>query len=209
MSGDSNTREAHWKAVYQQKSSTSASWYRPHLETSLTLLKEAGVGPRSHVIDVGGGASTLVDDLLALGVEKISVLDLSDEAMVVSQQRLGQRSDLVNWIEGDVTSIRLPAGEFTHWHDRAVLHFLHNPEDLSAYAQHAAEAVVSGGFAVIGGFAPDGPERCSGLSVARRSSTDVAEILAPSFRLISSSSETHQTPGGAVQSFAYALLRRT
>lgn len=206
---ESSDRKTHWEDVYLQKSSAAVSWYRDHLDVSLRLLRESGLDAASRVIDVGGGASTLVDDLLELGVGAMTVLDLSAASLRVAQARLGARAERVDWLTGDATRHSLPEAAFTHWHDRAVLHFLTDGQDIRAYAAQAARAVAPGGHAVIGGFAPDGPERCSGLPVARRSAEDIAAALGPAFRLVSTAIERHLTPGGSAQSFAYALLRRT
>lgn len=201
-------RTSHWEDVYLRKEAISVSWYRDHLETSIALLDQAGLTSKSRVIDVGGGASTLVDDLLDRGLESIAVLDLSAASLDVAKKRLGARAERVQWMTGDVTRADLPPGAYTHWHDRAVMHFLTAEDDVHAYADQAARAVAPGGHAVIGGFAPDGPERCSGLVVARRSAEDIARILGASFALIASCQERHLTPSGAAQSFVYALLRR-
>ncbi len=201
-------RSSHWESVYTQKSSTAVSWYRDHLETSLALLERAGLSSRSHVIDVGGGASTLVDDLLDRSVGAVTVLDLSAAALGVAQARLAERARRVTWLAGDVTGVILHNSAYTHWHDRAVMHFLTHEDDVRAYAGQVAHALAIGGHAVIGGFAPDGPERCSGLAVARRSAHDIAQILGNRFELIAAHQERHQTPAGSEQSFAYALLRR-
>lgn len=200
-------RSAHWETVYQ-KAATSVSWYRDHLDLSLALLKRTGLGPGSRVIDVGGGASTLVDDLLDQGLEAITVLDLSAASLAVAQARLQGRAGRVTWLAGDITQLELPAGAYSHWHDRAVLHFLTRAEDARAYAAQAARAVAVDGHAVIGGFAPDGPERCSGLPVARRSAWEIAALLEPAFVLVEAHAERHLTPSGSEQSFAYAVLRR-
>lgn len=206
---ESTDRKMHWEDVYLQKSSTAVSWYRDHLDVSLRLLRESGLNTASRVIDVGGGASTLVDDLLELAVGAMTVLDLSSASLQVAQARLGPRAERVDWLTGDATRHSLPEAVFTHWHDRAVLHFLTDLQDIRAYAAQAARAVAPGGHAVIGCFAPDGPERCSGLRVARRSAEDIAAALGPAFHLVSTAVERHVTPGGNAQSFAYALLRRT
>lgn len=206
---ESTDRSTHWESVYLQKSSTAVSWYRDHLDVSLRLLTQSGLDASSRVIDVGGGASTLVDDLLDLGVDAVTVLDLSAASLQVAQARLGARAERVAWLTGDAARIALPEASFTHWHDRAVMHFLTDVQDVRAYAEQAARAVAPGGHAVIGGFAPDGPERCSGLPVARRSAEDIAAALGPAFQLVSTAAEAHVTPGGNAQSFAYALLRRT
>jgi len=201
--------KTHWDGVYRSKPADTVSWYRPHLETSLALLARAGLGPDSRVIDVGGGASTLVDDLLARGVQAITVLDLSQQALDLARARLGEGADRVNWLAADLLSADLPAAGFDLWHDRAVLHFLTAPEQAAAYAAQAARAVRAGGHAVIGGFAPDGPERCSGLPVARRSADDIAALMGPAFEQVEQHRETHLTPAGREQAFAWAVLRRT
>lgn len=205
---DPTDRSTHWETVYTQTASNAVSWYRDHLEISLELLDLAGMAPESRVIDVGGGASTLVDDLLERGVDHITVLDLSAASLSVAKTRLGARASRVAWLTGDVTRVPMSAGAYTHWHDRAVMHFLTAEADVRAYAAQAARAVAFGGHAVIGGFASDGPERCSGLSVARRSPEEIAALLGPAFMLIESRQERHRTPGGSEQAFAYALLRR-
>lgn len=208
MTGEVDGRQAHWQTVYRNKSSDSVSWYRPRLDVSLELLDLAGLSVESRVIDIGGGASTLVDDLLDRGLKGVTVVDIAPEALVVARARLGERARDAIWLAGDVLQIKLPEGGYDFWHDRAVLHFLTAPADAARYAQQAAHAVKRGGYAVIGGFAPDGPERCSGLPVSRRSAEDIARVLAPRFALRATRAEKHVTPAGAMQSFAYALLQR-
>jgi SAM-dependent methyltransferase len=198
----------HWEDVYQRKPADSVSWYRPHLDTSMALLREAGLAPDSRVIDVGGGASTLVDDLLAAGTSRITVLDLSAQALAIARARLGAAADSVAWLAGDLLAAALPEAGFDLWHDRAVLHFLLDPADVAGYARQAAHAIAPGGQAVIGGFAPGGPERCSGLPVARCSAQDIADLLGPAFELVAASEEVHHTPGGSPQAFAWARLQR-
>jgi SAM-dependent methyltransferase len=208
MTRDGHERRSHWQNVYRTRKADSVSWYRPHLELSLELLWWAGLSVSSRLIDVGGGASTLIDDLLDRGLRHLSVLDLSEEALATAQQRLGERAKAVEWYAGDVLEIALPPGAFDFWHDRAALQFLTRPADAARYAQAAAQAVAIGGYAVIGGFAPDGPRRCSGLPVARRSPADIGALLAPAFVLVQTRAERHRTPAGVDQPFAYALLRR-
>ncbi|ODS63240.1 MAG: methyltransferase [Arenimonas sp. SCN 70-307] len=198
----------HWEDVYRTKSSDKVSWYRPHLDISIDLLSKAGASPHSRVIDVGGGASTLVDDLLELGVANITVLDLSEQALALARQRLGNRGSEVRWMCADILTATLPDAGFDLWHDRAVLHFLTTPASERRYAEQAARSIRSGGQAVIGGFAPDGPERCSGLEVARRSAQDIAAVLGDAFELVEERYENHTTPGGTTQAFAWARLRR-
>jgi ubiquinone/menaquinone biosynthesis C-methylase UbiE len=203
-----NSPTDHWCTVYRTKESDAVSWFRPHLDVSLRLLDQAGLNSRSRLIDVGGGASTLVDDLLDRDVSRITILDLSDAALEVARQRLGDRGANVHWLVGDVTRVALPAGAFDYWHDRAVLHFLTLPDDAAAYVAQAYAALQIGGHAVIGGFASDGPQRCSGLPVARREAADIATLFGSEFELIAEVREQHVTPTGAMQSFAYAVLRK-
>jgi len=208
MTDEPIDRQTHWQKVYRTRTADSVSWYRPHLDVSIELLERARLSVDSRVIDIGGGASTLVDDLLDRGLRGVSVLDVSAEALAIAQKRLGDRARNVTWYVADVLHAVLPAGAFDLWHDRAVFHFLTEPTEAARYAQLAAGAVRIGGHAVIGGFAPDGPERCSGLPVARRSAKEIAAILSPEFSLVEMRDERHVTPGGTEQSFVYALLRR-
>jgi len=208
MAREGDEPRNHWQNVYRTRNADSVSWYRPHLEVSLELLTWAGLSVTSRLIDVGGGASTLIDDLLVRGLRDVSVLDVSEEALALAQRRLGERANAVKWYAGDVLEIALLPGAFDFWHDRAVLHFLTRPADATRYAQTAAHAVAAGGYAVIAGFAPDGPQRCSGLPVARRSPQDIATLFAPAFVLVQTRAEQHRTPAGIEQSFAYALLQR-
>jgi SAM-dependent methyltransferase len=208
MAPQGDERRKHWQNVYRGRNVASLSWYAPHLQTSLELLACAGLSPASRVVDIGGGASTLADDLLARGLSAVSILDVSEEALAVARQRLGKRAHAVTWLAEDVLECRLAPGAFDFWHDRAVLHFLTDPADAARYAQAAARAVAVGGHAVIAGFAPDGPERCSGLPVTRRSPESIARLFAPSFLPLQTRAERHRTPGGIEQSFVYSLLRR-
>ena len=196
----------HWEKVYREKAPEAVSWHRPHLDVSLALLEQAGLAPASRVIDVGGGASTLVDDLVLRGIGDITVLDLAQSALDAARYRVD--SPAVTWLCADVTAVELPAGHFTHWHDRAVLHFLAQPAQIAAYARQAANAVAPGGHAVIGGFAPDGPEKCSGLPVVRRTAAEIVTAMGPAFALVAQRKELHYTPWQSSQSFVYALLRR-
>ena len=198
----------HWNAVYRARAADAVSWFRPHLDVSLRLLQAYGMDATSSFIDVGAGASTLVDDLLERGVGKVVLLDISAEAIESVRLRLGAKARLVEWIVGDVTCVSLPAAAFDFWHDRAVLHFLTTSAAIDAYARAATRALRPGGVAIIGGFAPDGPARCSGLGVARRSATDIARCMGLLFALQEERAEMHTTPGGAEQSFVYAVLRR-
>jgi SAM-dependent methyltransferase len=199
----------HWEAVYRSKPATDVSWFQPRLEQSLRLIDACALPPSAHVVDVGGGASTLVDDLLARGFTELTVIDLAAAALEQSQARLGARAHAVRWIAGDVTTPLLAPASVDLWHDRAVFHFLVDPAQRTAYVEQLLRALRPGGHALIATFAPDGPERCSGLPVARYAAQDIATALGPSFALIDSAHEHHGTPSGATQSFTYALCRRT
>ncbi|HVF35300.1 MAG TPA: class I SAM-dependent methyltransferase [Candidatus Saccharimonadia bacterium] len=205
MSLDPDTAPSHWRDVYRRVPPDAVSWFRPRLDVSLELLAHAGFGAGSTIIDVGGGASTLVDDCLALGASHVTVVDLADEALAIARQRVGD-DPRVTWRIGDILAQPAP-DHHDYWHDRAVLHFL-DDDAAAAYARNAALALSTGAHAVIAGFAPDGPPRCSGLPVVRRDAAAIAEVLGDAFELVDTRAELHRTPGGAAQSFAYALLRR-
>lgn len=202
-----NPTRAHWERVYTEKSSDGVSWYRPRLDESLRLLALAGVGARSSVIDVGGGASTLVDHLLDLPCGSVTVLDLSARALAISRGRLGDRASRVTWIPSDITSAPLPAAAFDAWHDRAVFHFLTAPESRRAYVASLSAALRPGGHVVLATFAPEGPPRCSGLEVCRYDAPGLQAELGSEFQLVTATREAHTTPSGAAQSFQYALFR--
>jgi SAM-dependent methyltransferase len=200
-------REAHWEKAYRSKSPTEVSWYTPHLEESLRLIEEVA-SPDARVIDVGGGASTLVDDLLAVGHSHLSVLDISGTALERARERLGARADLVNWIRSDVTSVELAPESFDVWHDRAVFHFLIDEMDRKKYVANLVRSVVPGGHAIIGTFAPNGPERCSGLDVRRYDASTLHAELGDGFELGAALEMTHVTPGGNPQRFAITRFRK-
>ena len=198
----------HWQNIYQNRSPSAVSWFRPHLDVSLELLNLAGLNEKSRVIDIGAGASTLVDDLLDRGIRDIAAFDLSQASLDIARRRLGARAQRVQWIVGDVARYRFERDGFDIWHDRAALHFLVDPGDAAAYAASAACAVAKGGHAIIGCFAADGPEKCSGLPVTRRDPEDIQKLFQGNFTLITSRREQHITPSGVSQPFAYALLKK-
>lgn len=174
--------KSHWEAVYSTRSSEDVSWYQPSPARSLELLTTTGLGEESAIIDVGGGDSTLVDELLNRRVRQVTVLDLSASALACARERLGARASQVTWLEADVTRVSLAPAAYTHWHDRAVFHFLTAPEDREAYERTAVHAIRPGGTMVMATFADDGPLRCSGLDVARYSPAALADALGPSLR---------------------------
>jgi SAM-dependent methyltransferase len=203
-----STGAGHWQAVYQDRPAARTSWYRPHLERSLQMIDGLDLPADAAVIDVGGGRSTLVDDLVERGFTDLTVLDLAPAALGESRDRLGSAGAGVRWLAGDVTTLQLPAGRFVVWHDRAVFHFMVEAADRDGYLRAAARAVAAGGHAIIATFAPDGPERCSGLPVRRYDADQLAAAFAPSFALVSHGREAHATPAGHSQAFTYVLLRR-
>jgi 2-polyprenyl-3-methyl-5-hydroxy-6-metoxy-1,4-benzoquinol methylase len=159
--------KTHWEKVYATKAPESVSWYRPHLETSLALIGHAATGFSASIIDVGGGESTLVDDLLARGYENITVLDVSQTAIDVTKNRLGLAAKQVHWLVADVTDAQLERGDYDVWHDRAVFHFLTTIEQRVAYVRNVAHAVKPSGHVIVSTFGPEGPTKCSGLDVFR------------------------------------------
>lgn len=198
----------HWEKVYTSKASDAVSWFQPHADRSLNLILGTGVNRNAAIIDVGGGASTLVDDLLENGYTNLSVLDLSAAALHTARSRLDAKSDKVRWIEADVTRANLPANYFDVWHDRAVFHFLTTAEEREAYVQTVFRSVKPGGHVIVATFADDGPDQCSGLPVMRYSADGLHDEFGESFELLRHEKEAHHTPSGSVQQFVYCYCRR-
>jgi SAM-dependent methyltransferase len=197
--------QQHWESVYGAKAPDQVSWFRPHLETSLSFIERAAPNKAVRIIDVGGGESTLVDDLLARGYHNLTVLDISRTAMDVTKSRLGAAAGRVDWIVAEVTSAELPPHAYDIWHDRAVFHFLTSPTDRAAYVRQVSRSVKPGGHVVIGTFGPEGPTKCSGLVVQRYDADALHEEFGRRFCLIDSLEELHQTPSGATQQFLYCF----
>ncbi|MHB8950983.1 MAG: class I SAM-dependent methyltransferase [Rhodoferax sp.] len=193
----------HWEKVYLTKQPDAVSWFQEHATRSLELVRSVGTSLNANIIDVGGGASTLVDDLLSNGFNNISVLDLSAKALDVARKRLGTEGDRVTWIPGDICTVNLPDQTYDIWHDRAVFHFLTDSADRTAYVQQVMKSVKPGGHVIVATFSPDGPEQCSGLPVARYAPEQLHQEFGPSFELIEHMSEEHKTPAGSVQHFVY------
>ena len=198
--------QAHWEKVYTEKAPNAVSWYRPHLETSLALIERVS-SRSSAIIDVGGGESTLVDDLLSHGYENVTVLDISENAVGANKQRLGNASERVHWLVADITKSELPRSTYHVWHDRAVFHFLTAPSDREAYVRQAANAVKQGGYVIVSTFGPEGPTKCSGLDVVRYDAESLHREFGVHFRFLESTKELHQTPFGTVQQFLYCQCR--
>ena len=201
--------KAHWERVYKASAVTDTSWFQEHSELSLRYIEETGVTQAGRIIDVGGGASTLVDDLLDHQFENVTVLDISAAALKAARQRLGPRASLVLWQEADITEVHLPFHHYDVWHDRAVFHFLTRAEDRARYVQAVRRAVKPGGYVIVAAFAPDGPTQCSGLDTVRYSPGTLHSEFGAAFELVESSRETHGTPFGTEQQFIYCRLCKT
>lgn len=202
-----SSRRAHWDGVHETRCAQAVSWFQPSPDMSLKLIRRTAVPRDARIIDVGGGASTLVDHLLAQGYADLTVLDTSEAALRQTQARLGAQAGDVAWAVADVTSWQAPA-PFNLWHDRAVLHFLTEPGDQAGYANVVSSAVPAEGWAVIGGFAPGGPTTCSGLPVVQHDAESLGALLGPRFQLLEVHGEVHITPSGAEQAFRYHVFRR-
>lgn len=200
-------KRAHWEAVYLTKQPDEVSWFQPQPEPSLAALDRLELRNSASLIDLGGGASSLIDVLLQRGWADLSVLDISRVALEVAKGRLGRRASAVSWLVADVTTWK-PTRTYDVWHDRALFHFLTQDSHRKAY-RHALEAAVGrSGYAIIATFAPDGPERCSGLPVRRYDEQSLAEELGPSLRLQHHWREEHQSPAGQTQMFTWCLFER-
>ena len=198
--------QAHWERVYGTKAPTEVSWFRPHLETSLALIEQVAADRSASIIDVGGGKSTLVDDLIGRGYRTITVLDISQTAIEHSKKRLGSASPQVTWLVADITHAALQAHAYDVWHDRAVFHFLTERVQRLAYVRQVTCAVKPGGHVMIGTFGPEGPVKCSGLDVIRYDTGSLQAELGPRLRLMQSSTELHHTPFGTTQQFLYCCF---
>jgi SAM-dependent methyltransferase len=192
----------HWERVYGTTDPTKVGWYQEHPELCLKLIASVGLGKESPILDVGGGASLLVDELLDLGYENLTVLDISITALEHAKSRLGERAHLVTWVDADITQLP-PTNQFDLWHDRAVFHFLTDTRDRRKYVKALSQALSAGGHLVIGAFALNAPPRCSGLPVVRYSEQSLSETLGESFELREVANETHVTPSGKQQEYLF------
>jgi ubiquinone/menaquinone biosynthesis C-methylase UbiE len=200
-------RKAHWENVYTTKSEKEVSWFQENPAPSLELIALAGLHADATIIDIGGGASRFVDALVEQKIGRITVLDLSAAALDAAKKRLGDRGAAVEWVIADATTWE-PSQAYDLWYDRATFHFLTNASDRSAYVRNLQKAVRSGGHVIMGTFALEGPERCSGLSVMRYDAGMLGAILGTDFRLIDSRRHDHATPWGVVQRFQFSTFRR-
>lgn len=199
----------HWQEVYRCKAPDQVSWYRPHLETSLAMIERVGGGNRAlSIVDVGGGASTLVDDLLERGYGEITVLDIAEDALRASQRRLGAASEAVRWVCGDILRCELRGLSFDIWHDRAVFHFLTDTGDRRSYVRQVERMLRPGGQVILATFGPEGPRKCSGLDTMRYAAESVQAEFGAQFQMVESFTEMHTTPFGTTQQFLYCSLVR-
>jgi SAM-dependent methyltransferase len=197
----------HWEGVYRAKAPTEVSWYQPEARLSLELIRRVAPDLEAPVVDVGGGASTLVDGLVGAGYRAVTVLDLAPTALSLARQRLGSVAARVTWIESDVLTASPPPEGYAVWHDRAVFHFLTDPRDRARYVAQTQRAVRPGGYVIVASFGPDGPLRCSGLPVQRYSPGTMHAEFGAGFRLLDSVREDHHTPAGVTQAFVYCLCK--
>lgn len=202
------SNQEHWENVYQTKSSDAVSWFQPHADKSLSLINSCNLSLNDSIIDVGAGASVLVDDLLQLGYSNIALLDISKTALDLTKNRLGEKAGAINWLAADITQTLLPKNEYQLWHDRAVFHFLTDEPAREAYKKNLLHALKAKGFLVIATFADDGPEKCSNLNIVRYSSESLFAEFSSDFDLLTEEKETHQTPFNTAQSFVYAVMQR-
>lgn len=198
---------AHWNGVYERKGATGVSWFQPSLHVSLSLIDDLNLPRDAGILDVGGGASTLMDDLLDRGYRDLTVLDLSGRALEAARARLGIRAARVGWIEADITQAEIGDRRYDLWHDRAVFHFLTDPEARRAYVRMAERALKPGGHIIVATFAKSGPEQCSGLDVVRYDPDGLHAEFGGTFQKVRSVGESHQTPWGTEQEFLYCYCR--
>jgi SAM-dependent methyltransferase len=197
----------HWERVYKNKKPTEVSWYRPHLEVSLRLIEGAAPSKDAHIIDVGAGESTLVDDLLTRGYRNLYALDVSETALNVAKARLGADAARIHWLCGNILTFPFRPEQFDVWHDRAVFHFLTEAKDRAAYVRQVARAVKPGGHVIVATFGPEGPDQCSGLDVMRYDPEALHDEFGAAFRLVKHHTELHRTPKGATQQFTYCYCK--
>ena len=201
-------RRTHWEGVYRSKAADAVSWYRPHLEVSLALIEGVAKSKRAAILDIGGGASTLVDDLLAAGFEDVSVLDVAEPALEVARLRLIDAARKVRWMTADFLDATLEAEGYDICHDRAVFHFLNDPADRERYFDQVDRILRPEGTLIVATFALEGPERCSGLPVSRYDEAAMIQAAGERFTIAASQRESHRTPWGSVQEMMYFVLRK-
>ena len=204
---ENESRQAHWQNVYTSKSENEVSWFQESPAPSLALIAELDTSPDAGIIDIGGGASRLVDHLLDLGFHDVTVLDLSAAALDAAKARLGERAGRAHWFVADATTWE-PPRTYDLWHDRAAFHFLTEARDRDAYIARLRQGLKIGGHAIMATFALDGPEKCSGLPVMRYDAARLGQTLGAEFMLLQSGRSDHATPWGSQQHFQFSVFRR-
>ncbi len=198
----------HWEQIYNAKATDAVSWYQEHAGRSIELILSTGVPRSASIIDVGSGASRLIDDLVGQGFSNITALDLSSVALSATRARLGEKANNIHWIQADITQVSLPQQAFDVWHDRAVFHFLTEPHQRRAYVNAVLNALKPGGHLIVATFAEDGPTKCSGLPVQRYAPHELHAEFGTPFEIIRIEREAHTTPSGAEQKFIYCYCRK-
>ncbi len=202
-----DSRQQHWQGVYVEKEEETLPWFQASPDASLAMVEGTGFGPEARILDVGAGSSRLVDALLDRKFKNLTVLDVSDTGLKQARDRLGPGAEAVSWVTADITTWD-PPDTFDIWHDRAAYHFLVDEKDRAAYGRVLEKALAPGGQAIIGTFALDGPERCSGLPVRRYDGDNLARELGPAFRLAETTRDDHMTPKGNIQRFQFSRFTR-
>ena len=202
------SQKDHWERVYSTRETEKLGWYAPRLQSSTRRIEELGLAADAPIIDVGGGASTLVDDLLDAGYRSITVFDIAEKALFSVQTRLGEKAEGVTWRSGDITSVELPEDYYELWHDRDAFHFLTTALQQRKYRENVLRALKPRGHLIIGTFAPEAHPRCSGLPVQRYSPQQLENTLGKEFELRRHHKELHVTPGGVEQMYLYCHFRR-
>ncbi len=200
--------KSQWERLYHTVAPTELSWYQEHPRLSLALIQSTGASTAGQIIDVGGGTSRLVDELLAEGYQHVTVLDIAGSALELARQRLGSRAAAVTWVEADITRVDLPRDGYDVWHDRATFHFLLQPEERRRYVETLRYAVRSDGYMIMATFAHEGPTRCSGLNVVRYNPASLADEFGTEFELVHWMRELHRTPLGVEQAFLYCSFHK-
>lgn len=200
-------RKKHWENIYETKPLSEVSWFQPTPETSLNFFKEYKIPTTAKIIDIGGGDSLLVDFLLDLGYQNITVLDISEAALNRAKKRLGNKANQVKWIVADVTTFE-PAEKYDFWHDRAAFHFLTNDEEIKHYVETVSKSIAPNGMLVIGTFSEQGPKKCSGIDIKQYSAVSLSNLFSSSFKKLNCFTIEHQTPFNTIQQFVFCSFKK-
>lgn len=200
-------RKQHWENIYSTKQLNEVSWYQPTPETSLSFIEELKISKTASIIDIGGGDSFLIDNLLELGYENITLLDISKKAIERAKLRLGKKGEIVKWIEADAASFK-PAENYDLWHDRAAFHFLTDQKEIENYLQSAKNGIKDSGHMIIGTFAVDGPKKCSGIEIMQYSESSLIKRFDIAFQKINCRKIEHLTPFDTIQNFVFCSFKK-